>query len=75
MGVADLKQQKAHAAAVFRRIVRETPAAIVLGALSSLAASLLRLGFRGLQWCLTHNGVSPPVAAASLPPVQRFLGR
>jgi chloride channel protein, CIC family len=51
----------------------ECAAAIVLGAVSSFAASLLRLGFRGLQWCLTHNGTDPPHAAASLPPWHRFL--
>lgn len=58
---------------ILRRVVRESPAAILLGALSSLAASLLRLGFRGLQWCFTHNGVSPPLAAASLPGARRFI--
>lgn len=58
---------------VLRRILRESPAAIVLGAVSGLAASLLRLGFRGLSWCFTHNSTSLPLAAASLPAVQRFL--
>lgn len=56
-----------------RRVVRESPAAIVLGVVSSLAAALLRLGFRGLMWCFTHVGSSPPVAAASLSPTRRFL--
>ncbi len=56
-----------------RRTVREAPAAVVLGAISSLAASLLRLGFRGLGWCLTHHGTSPPVAAAALRPERRLV--
>lgn len=58
---------------IVRRVLREAPAAIVLGAVSSFAASLLRLGFRGLQWCFTHNGVSPPAAAASLTGGRRFI--
>jgi CIC family chloride channel protein len=58
---------------VLRRILRESPAAIVLGLVSGLAASLLRLGFRGLGWCFTHDAVSPAMAGASLPPVRRFL--
>lgn len=58
---------------VLRRVLREAPAAIVLGAVSGLAAAMLRLGFRGLSWCFTHNAISLPLAAASLPPVQRFL--
>jgi CIC family chloride channel protein len=58
---------------VLRRVLRESPAAIVLGVVSGLAASLLRLGFRGLGWCFTHDAVSPAMAAASLPPVRRFL--
>lgn len=58
---------------VLRRVLRESPAAIVLGAVSGLAASLLRLGFRGLGWCFTHNAVSPAISAASLSPVRRFL--
>jgi chloride channel protein, CIC family len=74
MGATDLKPRKAHAAAhVLRRVLRESPAAVVLGAVSSLAAALLRLGFRGLMWCFTHVGSSPPIAAASLPPVRRFI--
>jgi CIC family chloride channel protein len=73
MGATDLKPRKAHAVAhALRRALRESPAAIVLGVVSSLAASLLRLGFRGLMWCFTHVGSSPPQAAASLPPVRRF---
>jgi CIC family chloride channel protein len=58
---------------VLRRVLRESPAAIVLGVVSGLAAALLRLGFRGLAWCFTHNNISPALAAASLPPVRRFL--
>ena len=74
MGGEELKPRNSHAAPnALRRIVREAPAAIVLGAVSGLAASLLRLGFRGLGWCLTHSGASPAVAAASLHPVPRFL--
>ena len=74
MGANEWKPRKAHAPTlVLRRLLRESPAAIVLGAVSGLAASLLRLGFRGLGWCFTHNGISPAVAAASLPAVQRFL--
>jgi chloride channel protein, CIC family len=55
------------------KILGESTAAVVLGAVSSLAAALLRLGFRGVMWCLTHVGSSPPAAAASLPPLRRFL--
>lgn len=74
MGSTDLKSRKTHAAVrALRRIIRESPAAIVLGAVSSLAAALLRLGFRGLMWCFTHVGSSPPAAAASLDPVRRFI--
>lgn len=58
---------------VLRRILREAPAAIVLGVVSSLAAALVRFIFRGLGWCFTHNAISPAIAAASLPPVRRFL--
>lgn len=58
---------------LLRRVVREAPAAIVLGALSGGAAALLRLGFRGLQWCFTHNGTDPPVAAASLHEWRRLI--
>lgn len=58
---------------VLRRILRESPAAVVLGVVSGLAASLLRLGFRGLGWCFTHDAVSPAMAAATLSPVRRFL--
>jgi chloride channel protein, CIC family len=74
MGANESKPRKAHAPMlVLRRILRESPAAIVFGAVSGLAASLLRLLFRGLAWCFTHNSVSPAIAAASLPPVRRFL--
>lgn len=74
MGAKELTTRNTQAPMqLLRRIVRESPAAIVLGGVSGLAASLLRLGFRGLQWCFTHNGTSPPVAAASLSPVHRFL--
>lgn len=58
---------------VVRRVLREAPAAVVLGVVSGLAAALLRLGFRGLEWCFTHSADSLPLAAASLAPVQRFL--
>ena len=74
MDAIESKTRKAHARLpVLRRILREAPAAIVLGLVSGLAASLLRLGFRGLGWCFTHNAISAPMAAASLPPVRRFL--
>lgn len=74
MGANESKPRKAHAARlVLRRVLRESPAAIILGVISGLAASLLRLGFRGLAWCFTHNNISPAMAAASLPPVRRFL--
>jgi CIC family chloride channel protein len=74
MDAIELKPGKAHAAMlVLRRVLRESPAAIVLGLVSSLAASLVRLGFRGLAWCFTHNNISPAMAAASLSPVRRFL--
>src|SRR5579875_2034589 len=56
-----------------RRVVRELPAAVVLGAVSGCAASLLRLGFRGLEWCFTHSSASLPLAAASISPVRRFI--
>src|SRR5215469_13499729 len=70
MSARQSKPRRAHA---LLRVLRESPAAIALGAVSGLAASLLRLGFRGLQWCFTHDGVSPAIAAASLSPAQRFL--
>ena len=74
MGAIESKPRKAHAPMlVLRQVLRESPAAIVLGVVSGLAASLLRLLFRGLAWCFTHNNISPAVAAASLPPVRRFL--
>src|SRR5579875_2026657 len=56
-----------------RRVVRELPAAVVLGAVSGFAASLLRLGFRGLEWFFTHSSASLPLAAASLSPARRFI--
>ena len=46
--------------------------AVLLGAISGLAASLLRLGFRGLQWCLTGHGSDPPLVAAGLPEWKRL---
>jgi len=70
MGAKELKPRRAHA---LLRVLRESPAAVVFGAVSGLAASLIRLGFRGLQWCFTHNGISPAVAAASLPPWRRLI--
>src|SRR5580698_8301004 len=74
MGANESIPRKAHAPMlVLRRVLRESPAAIVLGVVSGLAAALLRLGFRGLAWCFTHNNISPALAAASLPPVRRFL--
>ena len=74
MGANESKPSKAHARMlVLPRILRESPAAIVLGAVSGLAASLLRLFFRGLEWCFTRSTALLPVAAASLPPVKRFL--
>src|SRR6185437_13435156 len=74
MGAIESKSRKAHALVpLLRRAVRESPAAIVLGAISGLAASLLRLVFRGLEWCFTHSADSLPLTAASLPPVKRFL--
>jgi CIC family chloride channel protein len=51
----------------------ESLSAILIGAISGLAASLLRLSFRGLQWCLTHHAADPPLAAAALPHWQRLL--
>lgn len=74
MGVKELKPREAHASMLLlRRILRESPAAIVLGAVGGLAASFLRLFFRGLEWCFTHSTVLLPIAAASLPPVRRFF--
>jgi CIC family chloride channel protein len=74
MGAIESKPRKAHAPMlVVRRVLRESPAAILFGLISGLAASLLRLGFRGLEWCFTHSSASLPLAAASLPPVRRFL--
>src|SRR6202451_893500 len=74
MGADESKPRSAHAPMhMLGRVGREAPAAVVLGAVSSFAASMLRLGFRGLEWCFTDNGVSPPLAAASLPPWQRLI--
>lgn len=47
--------------------------AVMLGAVSGLAASLLRLGFRGLQWCLTGYWADPPLTAAALPEWKRLV--
>src|SRR5579875_1619083 len=47
--------------------------ATLLGAVSGFAASLVRLGFRGLQWCFTVSVAEPPMAAMSLPAWWRVL--
>lgn len=56
-----------------RHLLAHAPAALFLGAVSGLAASLLRLGFRGLQWLLTRHAADPPLAAAALPHWHRLI--
>ena len=46
---------------------------LLMGSLGALAAALLRLGFRSLQWLLTHQAETPGLAAAALPPWARLL--
>lgn len=48
-------------------------AAMVFGALSALAAALVRLGFRGLQWVFTSSAAAAPVAGAHLALWRRAL--
>lgn len=47
--------------------------AIVIGAISALAASLVRLSFRWLQWLFTGSAADAPVAAFGLGPWRRAL--
>ncbi len=48
-------------------------AATAMGAVSALAAALVRLAFRGLQWMLTGSGADPPLAATHLSLWRRAL--
>ncbi len=48
-------------------------AALVMGALGAFAAACVRLGFRGLEWLLTHSGAAEPLAGAQLTPWRRVL--
>jgi CIC family chloride channel protein len=40
--------------------------ALLMGATAGAACTLVRLGFRGLQWCFTGHSGMPPDAAAAL---------
>lgn len=64
----------------FRKLADRLPRVAVacvtgalLGAVGSLAAVLVRLGFRGLQWCFTQTTGPLPMAAASLGLSRRAL--
>lgn len=48
-------------------------AAVVMGALGAFSAAGVRLGFRGLEWVLTHSAAAPPLAAVRLPPWRQVL--
>ncbi|HLI76025.1 MAG TPA: chloride channel protein [Acidobacteriaceae bacterium] len=48
-------------------------AAAATGAVSAMAAALVRLSFRGLQWILTGVASDPPFAAVHLPLWRRAL--
>jgi chloride channel protein, CIC family len=48
-------------------------ASTLIGALGALAASLIRLGFRALQWSLTGSAADAPTAALHLPLWRRLL--
>ena len=48
-------------------------AAIVMGAVSALAAAVVRLGFSHLQWVFTGSTSPPPVAGAPLATWRRVL--
>jgi chloride channel protein, CIC family len=48
-------------------------AAMLAGGLSALAAALVRLAFRGVQWVLTGSAQDLPLDAARLPPLRRAL--
>ncbi len=52
---------------LLRRLrLRWMVAAVVLGAVSALAAAVVRLGFSHLEWIFTGSMAAPPVAAAHL---------
>ncbi len=53
--------------------LRWVVAAVVLGAVSALAAALVRLGFSYLQWVFTGYTAAPPVAGAHLMRWRRAL--
>ncbi len=53
--------------------LRWAVAAVVLGAVSALAAALVRLGFSHLQWVFTGYTAAPPVAGAHLVRWRRAL--
>ena len=61
------------AACVHRWTWRLVLASSLIGATSALAASLVRLSFRGLQWVLTGTSVDPPIAAMHLAHGRRAL--
>ena len=48
-------------------------AAVVMGAVSALAAALVRLGFSHLEWVFTGSTAAPPVAGAHLVAWRRAL--
>lgn len=48
-------------------------AAVIAGGLSALAAALVRLGFRGLQWLFTGSAQDLPAVAATLAPWRRVV--
>jgi CIC family chloride channel protein len=55
------------------RLIRSLVFALLMGAAGGAACTLVRLGFRGLQWCFTGHSGMPPDAAAALPPYGRLI--
>ncbi len=55
------------------RLLRSLVFAVLMGAAGGVACTLVRLGFRGLQWCFTGHSGMPPDAAAGLPLAWRVI--